>query len=235
MNSNRLHLLFTFVITFSFLSYGQNNKTTYNLKKGEVFDILLLTTKKGSEETFKEYREKAFPVAAEMSYTPLPGFKIAEVVQGDYDSKIMVFGKWTSLTLREKFLDEIVGRVPNFHEMRKKIWSTFSMTYYEVQNNHSFQLDTDKKIIATACWQKENTSSKFDNFIKELKNAITRTNGILKIELVDGKSPKGYTYNPDYMVITQWDSQEDFDTFKKETLKMDNNFLKNINQFVLSK
>ena len=122
MNSSRLRLLLVFVITFSFLSHGQSNKITYNLKKGEAFDILLLTTKKGSKETFKEYREKAFPVAAEMGYTPLPGFNIAEVLQGEYQPKGMIFGKWTSLALREKFLDEIDGRVPNFHEMRKKIW-----------------------------------------------------------------------------------------------------------------
>ncbi|MEM9361854.1 MAG: hypothetical protein AAGA43_04415 [Bacteroidota bacterium] len=235
MNSNRLSLLFILIINFSLLCYGQDNKINYNLKKGEAFDILLLTTKKGSKDTFKEYREKAFPVAAEMGYTPLPGFSIAETTQGNYEPKGMIFGKWTSLAMREKFLDEIVGRVPNFHEMRKKIWSLFSVTYYEVQKDHSLQLEIDKTIVATAFWKKDNATSKFDSLIGEWKEAVKKTNGTLKIELANSKSPKGYTYNPDYMVISQWDNQEDFDTFKKKNLKMDVDFLKNMNQFLLKK
>ncbi len=235
MNSNRLRLLFIFVFCFMYLSYAQSNVVTYELKKGEAFDILMVTTKKESKAYFKEYREKAFPVAVEMGYSFLPGFKIAETVQGKFEPKGMILGKWKSFELRERFLVDIEARVPNFHELRKNIWSIFNVTYYEIQNDYSFQLDLDKVIVATACWKKENTQAEFDDFLTRWKNAAKKTNGTLKLELVNGQSPEGYKYNPDYMVIAQWDTQEDFDAFHEENLKMDSNILKDVNQFTLSK
>ena len=54
------------------------------------------------------------------------------------------------------------------------------------------------------------------------------------MELVNGKSPEGYVYNPDYMAIAQWETKEEFNAFQKENLKIDADFLKNINQFALT-
>ncbi len=235
MNSYRVSLFHTLIFIISTFIYGQDNLVTYELKKGEVFDVLLVTTKKGTKETFKEYREKAFPVAVEMSYSFLPGFTVSEVTQGNFEPKGVVFGKWKSMVLREKFLSEIEDRVPNFHEMRKKIWSVFNLTYYEIQEDSTIQLDSNKILVTTASWKKDNSSSDYQKYINDWKEAVRQTNGILKIELIDGKSPKGYEYNPDYTFITQWDSQEDFNAFQKKNLIMDADFLKNINQFVLSK
>ncbi|WP_298999030.1 hypothetical protein ACOKFD_04200 [Flagellimonas sp. S174] len=234
MNSNRVRLLFICIFTSSLLTYGQDNLVSYDLKKGEVFDILFLTTREGTQDLFKEYRQTAFPVASEMSFSPLPGFKIREIVQGDYEPQSLILAKWTSLALREKFLDEIEGRVPNFHEMRKKIWPLFNLTYYEIQDDHAIQLDRKKVIIATAYWKKENMQGNFTSFLTQWKKALKKTNGTLKIELVNGRSPKGYVYNPDYMAITQWETKADFEAFQKESLKMDTDFLKKINQFRLT-
>ncbi|MEM0930917.1 MAG: hypothetical protein AAGJ12_00530 [Bacteroidota bacterium] len=234
MNSNRLKLLFMHILIGSFFSFGQDNLVTFELRKGEVFDILFLATLDGSQETFKEYRQTAFPVASEMGFSPLPGFKIRETIQGNYEPSSLILAKWTSLASREKFLDEIEGRVPNFHDMRKKIWSIFNLTYYELPEDYSIQLDREKVIVATACFKKESTKADFTEFLSQWKKAVKKTNGTLKMELVNGKSPEGYVYNPDYMAIAQWETKEEFNAFQKENLKMDADFLKNINQFALT-
>ncbi|SHG68773.1 hypothetical protein [Flagellimonas flava] len=235
MKSFRLHLTSVFVLSFSLFSFGQDDLATYNLKKGEAFDILLISTKPNSKEAFKEYREKAFPVAVEMGYSFLPGFNISEILKGSLSPKGMIMGKWKSIALREKFLAEIDSRVPNFHEMRSQIWSFFTVTYYEVPTDISFQLDSKKVIVATAFWKKEKTPSKLDTYLTRFKSGVKKTGGTLKLELVQGKSPSGYYYNPDYMIIAQWDSREEFETFQKENLKIDGDFVKDINQFILSK
>lgn len=235
MNSKQTTVLFLLLLNISIHSFGQGKLVKYELKKGEAFDILLATTKAGSKDSFKEYREKAFPVAVEMGYSFLPGFNISEIVQGKTQPKGIIMGKWTSLATREKFLDVIEERVPNFHQLRKDIWSLFNVTYYEIKEDYFFELDPSKIIVATACWKKENTQSQFDSFINKWKNALKKTDGTIKLELTNGKSPSGYVYNPDIMVIAQWDSLEDFEAFQKLNLKMDFNILKNVNQFVLEK
>lgn len=235
MKSFQVNLMSILILSFSVFAMGQDNLVSYDLKKGEAFDILLITNKPDGKEVFKEYREKAFPVAVEMGYGFLPGFNITETLQGNHFPKGMILGKWTSIAKREQFLAEIDSRVPNFHEMRSKIWSLFTVTYYEVPNDLSFQLDPNKVIVATALWRKENSTSKFDNYIDAFKAGLKATGGRLKLELVHGKSPKGYYYNPDYMLVAQWDSKADFEAFQKEILKADGGSLKEINQFVLGK
>ena len=118
--------------------------------------------------------------------------------------------------------------------MRKKIWSIFNLTYYELPKDYSIQLDREKVIVATACFKKGSTKADFAEFLIQWKQAVKKTNGTLKMELVNGKSPEGYVYNPDFMAITQWETKEDFKAFQKESLKMDSGFLKNVNQFTLT-
>ena len=235
MKLYHVKLLFIFVFNFSVLSYAQDNILNYNLKKGEAFDILLVTTKIGSKETFTEYRKKAFPVAVEMGYSFLPGFKITETLQGNHQPTGIILGKWESLAKREKFLTEIDIRVPNFHQMRKDIWSIFNLTYYEVPEDISFQLDSNKIIVATAYWKKNSKQSELDDFISNWKTAVKQTGATIKLELTNGKSPFGYYYNPDYIAITQWDNRENLEAFLKLNQKMNIGNLKNVNQFVLNK
>ncbi|MET1260133.1 hypothetical protein ABV409_12350 [Flagellimonas sp. DF-77] len=216
-------------------AFGQKPPVEYDLKKGQVFDVLMVTTKKGSKEAFKTYREKAFPVAVEMGYSFLPGFTIEEVVQGSFEPKGVVFGSWTSLAQREGFLDVIEDRVPEFHGLRKEIWSVFNVTYYEIQKDLSIRLDPNKVIVATAIWKKQVSEQAFDNFLSDWKTGLEHSNGTIKITLVDGKSPAGYEYDPDILFLSQWNSREEFEVFQKANLGMDPEILKNSHQFILMK
>ncbi len=235
MKSFRMRFSFLLLLSYSLFSFGQDHIATYDLKKGQVLDILLLTTKPDTKETMKEYREKAFPVATEMGYSPLPGFNIIETTQGNYQPKGLILGTWESLPKREEFLNVIDTRVPNFRQMRKKIWSLFDLTYYEMQEATSFELDFNKVVVATAYWKKADEQSGFDGFMAKWKSIVEKTGGTLKVELVNGYSPYGYYYNPDYLVISQWERKDDFDAFLEESLKMDTSSLKNVNQFILNK
>ncbi|MEX0313855.1 MAG: hypothetical protein AB3N18_06740 [Allomuricauda sp.] len=235
MKSYHVKLLFTFVFGISLTSSAQDHILNYNLKKGEAFDIILLTTKKDTKELFGEYRKKAFPIAFEMGYSQIPGFNITETVQGNLQPSGMIFGKWKNFEKREAFIEEINVRVPNFHQMRKDIWSIFNLIYYKVPEDTSFQLDSNKVIVATAYWKKNGRQSEFNAFISNWKALAKQTGASVKLELTHGKSPFGYYYNPDYLAITQWDNREDFEAFLKRNLEMDTQNLKNVNQYILGK
>lgn len=235
MKSYHVKLLFIFILSNSVFCFGQENVLAYNLKKGEAFDIILLTTKTGSKEIFGEYRKKAFPIAFEKGYSLLPGFNISETTQGNLQPSGMILGKWKNFAEREEFIKEIDIRVPNFHQMRKDIWSIFYLTYYEVPEDISFQLDTNKIIVATAYWKNNDKPSKFNDFIAHWKTVAKKAGADIKIELTNGKSTFGYYYNPDYLIIAQWDNREDFAAFSKQNMKMDVQSLKNVNQYLLGK
>ncbi|WP_108803288.1 hypothetical protein [Aquimarina sp. Aq107] len=225
-------LILTASCLFTLSLFAQSDIKSYNFKKGEILDILLLTTKPGTKKDFEKYKKTIFPVGIEKTYKPLPGFGISETTQGNIQPSNFIFGKWKDLKNREEFIAQIEGIVPDFHVQRRNIWSLFNLTYYEMPQDISFKIDKNKYNVATSYWKKETTS--FKKF-KELWLQKSSANGGKKIiELTNGKSVVGYYHNPDLLVITQWESKAAFDSFYKENLKMNHKGILHVNQFVLN-
>ncbi|AXT61505.1 hypothetical protein D1816_14465 [Aquimarina sp. AD10] len=211
---------------------AQSKKQSYSFKKGEILDILLLTTKPEGGALFDRYKKTAFPVASKRSYKPQPGFIIKESTQSSFHPQNFLFGKWDNLESREKFLAEIETEVPDFHKQRRDIWSIFNMTYYEMTKDISFEIDRNKYNVVTSYWKKD--ANAFNTFKKEWIQKSKNKGGKNILALTKGISPLGYYYNPDYMVITQWKNKAAFDAFYKENLKMNHKGVKDVNQFVIN-
>jgi len=214
-----------------FSSYGQSNIKTIELQKGEVFDILLLQQNPGKEEAFKSYFQTAGAVAKSMSYKPLGGLKIKAHLQGNLHPSVLVFAKWDHMEKREAFLNQITEEVPDFHERRRELWPYFGLHYYEVKNDLSLKIDRKKYLIATAYWL--DTEDETSNFYGEWKSKIQSANGEVLIELKDGKSPFGYRYDPDFFVITSWETESDFKAFHKNMQNSEMDNIQHINEFIL--
>lgn len=223
---------FTLLFIGALLNSNAQPKTkSYSLKKGQVFDIILLSNKPDVKDKLNDYFARAFPIAKELGYTSLGGHAIKIPTQGNYHPQTMVFGSWPNLNNREKFLQDIDGKMSDFHVMRRDIWSSFFLTYYEVKKDISFDVNPDKFNVVTAYWEKDEKS--FQKFQQEWSKKAQRKGAKILIELTDGASPFGYEYNPQYLSITEWESKEAFDKYYKENLKMDHSSVKHVNQFIL--
>lgn len=226
----RVTLLAFLLTTIFFESHAQSDVKSYSFKKGEVFDIIFLSNKEGVEDKLKAYFSTAFPIATKMGYAGLGGFPIIESpLQGNYHPQSMVFGKWTNLENREKFVENIDEEMPTFHQMRRDIWSTFNLVYYKLKEDLFFEIDPNKYNVVTYYWKNDNRS--FQQFKKEWLQKTENAGGKITLELTDGTSPFGYTYDPDYLAITTWESKEIFEKFYKENLKMNHSSIIQANQF----
>ena len=219
-----------FCLSWSF-SYAQVPVRTYEFKKGEVFDILLLVQKPDTQEALKKYFEDAFPVAQNLSFQSVPGFRVAEHSQGNILPDLLVFGKWENLEKREAFLETITDEVPDFHERRRNIWSYFGLRYYEMSEDFTLRFDKGKLHVATAYWfQPGNEDS---NFYAEWKQVMARHGGEILIELEEGISPVGYQYNPDIFVITTWSNEAEFNAFQQQAFSLKKTGMQHVNEFIL--
>ncbi len=224
--------ILTFILCWCNAStMAQTNIKSYSFKKGEILDMLLLSAKPNTDALFKDYVKVAFPVAIEMSYKNLPGFKIEDHTQGNLHPKSLIFGKWDNVEKREQFLTEVESFVPDFHKRRRDIWSVFNLTYYEMPET-TFEINKGKYNVVTAYWQKDEVS--FQKFKTTWLEKSRVKGGKTILALSNGKSPFGYYYRPDYLVITQWESKEVFDTFFAENLKMDHTGVLHVNQFAIN-
>ncbi|MDH7447460.1 hypothetical protein [Aquimarina sp. 2201CG14-23] len=228
----KTHYLVCFTFLVSTGVFAQSTVKSFSFKKGEILDILLLTTKSGTEKDFDKYKKTAFPVAFKKTYTPMPAFGIKETTQGNIQPANFIFGKWNDLKNREQFISEIESVVPDFHVQRRNIWSLFSLTYYEMPRDVSFKIDRNKYNVATSYWKKDAVS--FKKFTELWLQKSTAKGGKKIIQLTNGKSPIGYYHNPDLLIITQWESKKEFDAFYEENLKMNHKGILHVNQFVLN-
>jgi len=226
----RTSLLFSIVIALSLSATAQSQKLKYSLKKGQAFDILLLTTKPNTKEKIKQYFKNYFPIAKKYGYHPLKGFPVkGSPTQGNYQPQSMILGYWDNLDLREKFLQYIDRNKPAFHQDRRDIWSRFDVTYYEIQKDVSFEVNKEKYNVVTAYWQKNKKG--FHRFKKNWQEKVRQAGGNVIIAFTNGASPFGYYYNPDYLCITEWESKAAFEKFYKQNLQMDHSAIQQVNQF----
>ena len=233
MRTNLLKTALTLTITVFHIYkfYGQSKVDTIVLKKGEVFDILLLTQNSDRQAELKSYFQTAFPVAKRMSYQPIPGFKVKNYTQGNIQPGSLIFGKWNSIKEREDFLTQIVKEVPDFHERRRKIWSFFGLRYFEIKEDLSLKINRDEYHVATAYWLESGYKS--SEFYNRWKKEIKSMGGEVLIQLKDGKSPFGYQYNPDFFVIASWKSEANFKAFQENVSKLELDKIQHINEFIL--
>lgn len=211
---------------------AQTNIKKYDIKKGQVFDIIFLTKKPGTDAALQDYFKRVFPLAEKYGYHTLPGFTIKDnPTQGNYHPQNMILGYWTSLKGRVEGMKKIEKEVPDFHEMRRDIWSNFDMTYYDLKEDLPFELDKDKLNVVNTYWYESVES--FRSFNNEWLKQVKKAGGKVSLELKNGESPFGYYHKPDYVVITSWDSQAAFDKFYAQNIKMDHSTVKHVNQFII--
>ncbi|WP_299452463.1 hypothetical protein [uncultured Microscilla sp.] len=226
----RILLLLCFMWVHTFTLSAQSDKLTYHLKKGQVFDLLLLRMKPGVQEKTKNYIQTFIPIGKKFGYHSLKGFPVKESpTQGNYHPQSVILAYWDNLALRKKFLAHVEANYPDFHQKRRNIWSRFDLTYYELKKDISFEIYKKKYTVLTAYWQKDTQG--FREFKQAWRKKVRQSKGVIKLELTQGISPFGYDYNPDYFTITQWESKAAFEQFYRANLKMNHQAVKQVHQF----
>ncbi len=233
MNSLKITALGLLLFTATYTVKAQSEIKEYSIATGQVFDIIFLNNRSAPEvkELSQDYFKRAFPIAEANGYHSLGGFGISENTLGNYWPSTMVFGYWDTLDGREKFLKAVEIQMPDFHEMRRKIWSTFGLTYYESANDLTFNIDKTKFNTVTAYWGKDEKG--FEKFKQSWLKQAKKAGGSTKVEFANGQSPFGYHYDPDFLVITEWENKDAFEQFHVQNAAMDHSSVEHVNQFSL--
>ena len=219
-------------LLFIFTHLEAQEKTKhFEYKKGEFLDIFLLSTVQDSKELFDRYKQTAFPVAFEYTYRPQPGFRIKELTLGTNTPSSFIFGKWASKEKKEDFIAKIVDRVPDFHQQRRALFPYFGLAYYEMQEDLKFSINKEKFNVVTSFWQHDSKS--LSSFYKEWGKSVEALGGKFVLQLKEGNSPFGYSYNPDMVCIVEWRSESAFRAFEKRYPLSKYARLKDVHQFTI--
>ena len=226
-----LNWLFVLCLQSS-LTMAQSDSVVYSFKKGEVLDLLFLTQKPETKELFNDYMKTAVPVGEALSYKPVALFRVNENLQGNYQPELLILAKWNDIAKRKAFLNDIEGEVPDFHQRRRNIWSSFGLTYYEMPADVNFVVHKEKFKVLTAYWSEK--AKPFKQFKEQWLQQAESSGGTVSLLMEEGISPLGYFYQPDLFIITEWDSQESFERFHRLNLKMNHEGVKHVNQMAIN-
>ena len=188
---------------------AQAKPKTVDLKAGQVFDIIFLNNHPDAKDLMKDYFNRASPIAKANGYLPGGGFGIAGTpTRGNYHPTVMAIGTWPSLAQRAAGLIALETEMIDFHEMRRKIWPTFNLTFYEMKEDVSFTVQPDKYYVVTLFWAEGKRA--FKKFRTQWEANQHRGGGRQLVTLTNGDSPFGYYFDPDYFALTEWENEAAF-------------------------
>ncbi|MFK8056906.1 MAG: hypothetical protein AB8F78_12360 [Saprospiraceae bacterium] len=214
------------------LCHAQDGAQRYQFKAGQVLDIILLSNQPAPDSTLKVYFQQAFPIAQRLGYSPMPGVGISRpALLGNYQPESLIFGSWTSLPARLQALDSLEAGVPRFHEMRREIWSTFNMTYWELTEPLDFTIEKSKYNVVSAYWSDD---AKQLLAFTEQHQAIQQASGAQQVlQLVDGSSPFMYRYAPDLLIITAWPDEASYQRAQAKLLRLNPDVIDQVHEFAI--
>ena len=232
-----LKICILFALVFKYIAIdAQLNTKSYSLKKGQIFDVLLRSNNdKASQKAKDQFDQQVLPRALKLGYQVMPhGLYFKDVAkQGNYSPEHMVLGGWINLQRREKAMKILIKEVPNFHDIRRELWTTLFTSYYSIEEDIKFSIHRDKYYVVTA--YKHRNKRGFKKFIKILEENVRVSKGSIILKLQNGTSPFiGHYYEPNYFSITEWNSQDEFEIFLLMNRKMNHTSVKYVNQFVLN-
>ena len=211
--------------------HAQETIKKFEFKKGEVLDILVLSTVENYKELFENYKKTAFPIAFEYTYQPQPGFRIEKLTLGNNKADNFIFGKWSNKEKREGFISNIAKRLPDFHQQRRGLFTYFGLAYYEMSKDIKFSINIKKYNVVTSFWQLDSKS--LEAFYKNWHKLVIASGGRFILQLEDATSPLGYVYDPDILCIVEWETAADFETFEKRNPLSKYTSLKDVHQFTI--
>ncbi len=215
---------------FSASLTAQPKPRTVDLKKGQVLDVIFLNNDPEAKDLLQDYFKRAFPIAEANGYVPGMGFGIAGTpIRGNYRPEVMAVGTWPGIAERTTGLSALETQMADFHEMRRKIWPTFNLTFYEMKADASFTIKTDKYYVVTAFWAEQ--KGRFKKFLKQWEVTQKQAGGTPLIVLTDGTSPFGYNFEPDYLTITEWETEAAFRSSLPKDNKLGYPGVRHLNQF----
>ena len=220
------------LLMLAFLGSKTLAQSPYKLsfQKNKVLDVLLGTTKPESHDKQQLYFDDVFPVAQEAGFSGIQAIGIPESpTLGNYHPQFLAFGQWASFKARKDGMEQVQEKIPDLYQRRKDIWSTFYMTVYELKEDIEIEFLVDKIYVFTAYWL--NNAQQTETFIQGFSKEVSSQKGKIVLGLTQGKSPVEYYYSPDYVVITEWNTQADFEQFMHKSAQKTIKELKNVHQF----
>jgi hypothetical protein len=209
----RIITLLTLLTLFTFNSLAIAKTSNLSLDKNQVADFLFLTDRENGKPFKKKYFAEIGPAGQTLGYKPVTSFLITRhPISCEYFPRVLAIASWPGdWQQRQTLFKELLKIRPDISSRRYDIWSTFNMLNYEIKEDIDLEFNPKKIYVFSAYWMKD--AINYSSFANEMLQKIKQAGGAAKVKFNGGQTLFGYTEAPDLTIITEWKSQNDFDTY----------------------
>lgn len=192
-------------------AYAQSNEL--KIDKNRTIDFLFVTDKKDVEKLKPKYFKDVFPPAQKIGFKRATYFRInKKPISGEYFPYVVAIGSWPGdWEMRQALFAELKDAVPDIRSRRLDIWNSFNMINVSTTSELDIRFDPSKIYVLSAYWQKNKET--FDSFREAVPNQVAKQKGKVVFLANETQSMFGYALPASMMMISQWETQADFDTY----------------------
>ena len=206
---------------------------TVQFDQGSTLAVLIGIVKPDRMQARNQYFQSVFPIASKYQYNLGVAFNVRTPTRGNYHPGFVAIASWPSAEHRYRFLQD--PAVPSdLSAQRREIWARFDQMFYEnIDEAVTFEVRSDKIYVFSNFWVED--QQLFKSYLQSFTAGMAAAGGEFLTLLEEGQSPKDHMYEPNAMVISQWDNEEAFKRYlNKLGSRIPNDGLKNTNEFATS-
>lgn len=185
------------------------------LQPGQLLTFVLSENKPGGEVVQKTYFDNAFPLAQAAGMRELSTFKVEQVYFGDGKPLGSGLYLWPNKTAaaqtrnNPKYLND-------FKPLRRQVWNQLQSIDMEITSSLEINLDRTKPHTVALVWLKDKAA--YDSYYQGTQ-ALRDRMGVKTLLKLPGvrydKLTEGEINPPDLVVLLQWNSRADIDSYAK--------------------
>ena len=217
MNIKRLSYLSVIGLTATLSSSLMAKSLTYDFKQGEVMCLVSSINQDNNQEIKNTYFQGVRPVAGALGFEWITNLYVDIQLAGDHKAPAFSLIKLPSTQAKVDLNGKYLSEWGQFRKMRPDIWKNIVQREYELDHDLSVKLDDQKYYQVETFWVQQDRELEFSQYRDGIEGLISDHKGEILYQAGTPSSFEtlGNERAPSHMVITEWKSKAQFESFYK--------------------
>lgn len=162
-----------------------------------------------------EYFKGVGTITRNFGISMLGAFSVQKTLAGEHDAPSFLMLSMANTKIKDDINVTYLNRWAHLREYRSDIWEQLRIRYFEWDSFGEIVLDTDKFYQIESYRVIQDKHDEFSAYLESAKKHVTSFNGtrVRNFSMPIDYETLGKERSPDYLVITEWDKEVDFNNY----------------------
>lgn len=220
-----------------FFHSGANAATViHDFDAGSMFCVVSSIQQPDSGELANQYFAGIQPIIQSEGVRFLLTFDVQEQLAGDHAAPFFSLITMPSLQTKHNINDKRLSEWQSIRELRPDVWSELRLRDYELSEDLQLTLDTDKYYQLESFWVQTDKEDEFSDYRHGAEKRAQKRGGrvIYRAGVPAMYETLGAERAPNHLVMSEWNSKAEFDTYWRDESKQPFRYLAAYNAWLMT-